>query len=242
VLKSVETSVFTEAVAQRTASLRELLSEFRRESLRNTSEHFIRGVQAVVDAVDLFHENRMRFSDENLAGRPDFQDEQKRFYSQISLQLLAQVHQKYLPLLYSGRQQNEYLVLPSIRRAISLFQSDVELSMIPAFDFNYAFDGGLESFVEKTVNKLEGYLDSKNKGSITSVLNLQQKHPRWITFVHFPVAERNSVLNLVVLAHEIGHLVDQITGLYKKLPFELDKESYNRRFDEVLRLPMQRNA
>ena len=241
-MKSLETSVFVDAVAQKTASLRELLAEFRRESLRNTSQHFIRGVQAVVDAVEAFHKNRMRHTNENFSNQSSFQDEQKRFYSKLSLQLLAQVHEKYLPLLYSGRQQNEFLVLPSIRRAISLFQSEVELSLVPSCEFNYMYDGGMENFVEKTVGILEQYLDAKNKGAVRAVLDPGQKHPRWITFVHFPVVERNSALNLVILGHEIGHLIDQIRQLYKQLPFELEKESYNKSFEEVCGSPMRTKA
>lgn len=241
-MRSLETSVFIDAVAEKTASLRELLLEFRRESLRNTSQHFIRGVQAVVDAVEAFHENRMRHADQNFTNQPSFQDEQKRFYSKLSLQLLAQVHEKYLPLLYSGRQQNEYLVLPSIRRAISLFQADVELSLVPSCEFNYMYDGGMENFVEKTVEILEQYLDAKNKGAVRAVVDSEQKHPRWITFVHFPVVERNSALNLVILAHEIGHLIDQIRQLYKQLTFELEKESYNKSFEEVCGSPMRAKA
>lgn len=180
----------------------------------------------------------MQYSDQNLSSAPAFQEEQKRFYSRISLQLLAQVHQKYLPLLYSGRQQNEYLVLPSIRRAIALFQAGVELSLVPSFEFNYMYDGGMENFVEKTVSILENHLDTQSKGAVRSILDPGQPFPRWITFVHFPIVERNSALNLVILAHELGHLIDQILDLYKGLLFELEKETYNKRLEEVLSSPI----
>jgi hypothetical protein len=50
---------------------------------------------------------------------------------------------------------------------------------------------------------------------------------RWVTFLHFPVADRDSALSLCILAHELEHFVDEANKIYQKLlPMELDKDSF----------------
>lgn len=238
-MKSLESSVLVQAVNQKIGGLRELLREFQQESARNVSEHFLRGVEAILDAVEVFHQNRLKHCEESFATNPDFQDEQKRFYSHLALQILAKVHENYLPLLYASRYHNEYLVKPSIERALSLFQPDVELTLVPSFEYNFMYYGGLEKFVERTVLTLESYLDNKNKGVVSAVLAKGPQHPRWITFIHFPLVERDSALNLVILIHELGHLVDQVKEIYKSfLPIQLDRTSYKSQLETLCKLPV----
>ena len=180
----------------------------------------------------------MKHSEQNFGHDPEFQNEQKKFYSKISLQLLAEVHEKYLPLLYFGREQGEYWVLPSIRRALAIFQPDIELSVVPGFEFNYAYDGGMEDFVKRTVEKLERYLDKKNRGTVLQILTGEAQHPRWISFIHFPLIESSSALNLVTLAHELGHLIDQVLKIYVSIPVELEKSSYTKKLEEICKSPI----
>jgi hypothetical protein len=236
-LTSIPTSVYIGAVYQRAAALRDLVSEFRIESLRYTSEHFVKGIQTVLDAIERFHQNRMLYLNK-FSANPEFQDEQQRFFSKLALDLLAEVHQKYLPLLYSGKQQSEHWILPSLRRAIAVFDPSVELSLIPTYDFNYVYDGGMENFVEDTISKLENHLDAANKGVMREGIAPGDSQGRKITFIQFPLGERGSALNLVILTHEVAHLVDQIVRVFDGKELKLEPESYNRNFEEFYHSPV----
>src|SRR5258708_20822116 len=218
------------------SSTRELLLGFRSDSRRSVSEQFLNGIDCLVDAIEIFHGNRLE-NVKRISSDAAFAEEQNRFYSRICFQLLVNIHQNYLPLLYAGRENNEFFLLPSIDRAIAWFQSDVELSLLPSFRFNYTYNGDLENFVERTVDKLEKYLDVGMKGVGKAAINIPVS--RWITFIHFPIAHRDSALDLVVISHEVAHLIDQTRALYKKFfPITLDKPSFTKEIEENCKLPL----
>jgi hypothetical protein len=147
----------------------------------------------------------------------------------VALQILGALHQQYLPLLHAESQRNEYLVYPSIDRAVRLFTQSFELTLVPDFRYNYAFDGK-ENFASSEIESLEEHSDQNTKSALAA-LRGKTALKQWITFLHFPVADRDSALNLFVLAHELGHLVDEANKIYQKLlPLELDKAS----FDELV--------
>jgi hypothetical protein len=238
-MNCVPADVFLDAVSQKLAVLRELVAEFQRSSPRNTSAEFVRGVSTLLSAVEKFNQNRVQYCETTYGSDAIKKDEQVKFYCKISLRLLNAIHKNYLPLLFSAKQHNEYLILPSINRALQLFEDGIELTLIPDFVFNYMFVGGMENFVENTINWLESNIDAKNSGAVRAVLDGAPTHPRWITFVHFPLSERDSALNLVILAHELAHLVDQVKQLYKTfLPIVLEKNSFKKRLDELCKAPM----
>jgi hypothetical protein len=77
---------------------------------------------------------------------------------------------------------------------------------------------------------LEKNSDPDTKAALAA-LRREAALTQWIVFLHFPVADRDSALNLCVLAHELGHFVDETNKIYKGLlPIELDKAS----FDELV--------
>src|SRR4029077_2571629 len=128
-----------------------------------------------------------------------------------------------LPYLDASRQQNDYLILPSVIRGVHLLEKDVEIILIPQFEYCYGFVG-FQDFVKKAVRQLEKSLDPETK---TKFLERAETSPKWNAFLSYPIAEKDSALNLTVLAHELAHLADQATGFYKRLlPLKLDEASF----------------
>jgi hypothetical protein len=235
-LKSRDSSLFIGAVRQLIDTTRDLILGFRSDPRKNVSKHFLNGIDCVVDAIEVFHKNRLEFIQKS-TNDSEFAEEQRWFYSRICFQLLISIHQNYLPLLYQSRENNEYFLLPSIDRAIAWFEPDVELSLLPSFRFNYTYNGGLEDFVKRTIDKLEKHLDVENRGTVKSAVKTHV--PRWITFIHFPIAHRDSALELAIISHEVGHLIDQTRGLYKIFfPITLDKTTFKKETEDLCKLPL----
>jgi len=165
-----------------------------------------------------------------LSGNPRELDDQIAFNAKVALRIISAVHQQYLPLLHAGSQRNEYLIHPSIERAVELFTEDsFELTLVPDFEYNYGFVGK-EHFGSREIEQLEKHSDQNTKAALTALRD-KSSLKRWITFLYFPVADRDSALNLCVLAHELGHFVDRAKEIYQKLlPIELDETS----FDELV--------
>jgi hypothetical protein len=234
-LESIDATLHTDSVVNTIANLRDLLSEFSSDSHSRVSEPFLNGVASVIRAVEVFFQCRLKAINKSGAQK-ELRQEETQFLCQICLQLLINIHQNYLPLLYASKQNNEYLILPSITRAVGKYHAGVELTLLPEFRFNYTYNGGLEDFVNQTVEKLEKQLDDESKGSVRAAVT--SATPRWITFIHFPLAHRDSALNLVVLFHEVGHLIDQTGQLFHKfLPIKLVKTVFEEELEKLCTLP-----
>jgi len=227
-VQSIDQETYLEVFEQKLHSLRKLISDLARGLPPRMSEDFIKGLKLITDAVETFLHRRIESLKTTFAGNLHELEAQVAFHTKVALQILGAIHQQYLPLLHAETQRNEYLIYPSIEKALSLFVAagDVELTLVPSFEYNYAFEGR-ENFANREIKLLEVHSD---QGTREALAALRGKTPlkRWITFLHFPVADRDSALNLCVLTHELGHLVDGANKIYEKLlPIELDKASFD---------------
>ncbi len=198
---------------------------------KGSSQEFIRGLRLVVDAVDTFLLHRTTYLRTALAANPNELDTQIAFNAKVALRILGRIHQEYLPLLHAGSQSNEYLIKPSIDGTIKAFTDSFELTLVPDFEYNYCFVG-IERFGLNEIEFLEKHADISTKAALSGVKREAGSLPQWITFLHFPVADRDSALGLCILAHELGHLVDKTKKIYESLlPIEFDKNSFDQMVD-----------
>jgi len=235
-VQSIDQKTYLEVFEQKLHSLRKLVQDLRRGLPNRTSDQFIQGLNLIIDAVELFLHQRVDNLKAALAGNPLELAEQIAFHSKVALRILGALHEEYLPLLHAESQRNEYLVYPSIDRAVRLFTESFELTLVPDFEYNYAFVGK-ENFASREIELLEAHSDQGTKSALAA-LRGKTALKQWITFLHFPVADRDSALNLCVLAHELAHLVDEATKIYQKLlPIELDKSSFDELVDARCNTP-----
>jgi len=228
-VQSIDQKTYLEVFEQKLHSLRKLVQDLQRGLPSQTSEQFIQGLDLIIEAVELFLRRRVENLKTTLSGNPKALSEQIVFHAKVALQILGALHQQYLPLLHAESQRNEYLLYPSIDRAVREFTKSFELTLVPDFEYNYAFDGK-ENFASREIELLEKHSDLDTQAVLT-ILRNKRVLKQWITFLHFPVADRDSALNLCVLVHELGHLVDETNKIYLELlPIELDRTS----FDELV--------
>ncbi len=78
------------------------------------------------------------------------------------------------------------------------------------------------------------YVDTtKQKARIDAANQL----PQDVAFVSFPALDKSSALNLAVASHELGHLVDYVLGIYKKiLPLTLDQPTFDSAVQQEVQL------
>jgi hypothetical protein len=220
-------AVFATAVGQRVEALTSLLDDYERDLPPGTCERFLRGLKSISDALVVFHEESLSHARSSYGDDPATQNEQIVFYSNLVLRVLRNIHEEYLPFLDSGTHQNEYSVLPSILRVVRLFENDVEVTLIPKFEYCYGFVG-FQQFVSRVLDILEKHAPAPLSGKWTQV-RAKAASPKITAFLLYPVAERDSALRLAVLAHELAHLVDQIQLLYREcLPLKLEPDSFNK--------------
>lgn len=229
-MQSIDQKTYLEVFEQKLHSIQKLILDLARGLPPGISEDFINGLKLITEAVEIFLHRRVGNLGATFAGKPQELEAQIAFHAKVALQIVGSIHQQYLPLLHAEAQRNEYLIYPSIERALRLFVADgFELTLVPSFEYNYAFEGR-ENFASSTIKLLEAHSDQGTREALAAFRN-KTTLKRWITFLHFPVADRDSALNLCVLAHELGHLVDEANRIYEKLlPIELDKAS----FDELV--------
>lgn len=241
-MQSIDQKTYLAVVGQKLYSVRNLIRDLRRALPAASSRHFIDSLNLITDAVETFQLHQVNYLRASLVHDPDELETQVSFTARVALRILAIIHQQYLPLLHAGSRRNEYLIAPSIERAVSLFTSDFELTLVPDFEYNYAFVG-IEAFAAREIEKLEKHSDQPTKAALAIVKGKAAGIKRWITFLHFPMADRDSAMSLCILAHELAHLVDKTQQTYQKLvPKELDKDSFeklvaNRRSSPVQAVP-----
>ena len=241
-MQSIDQRTYLAVVGQKLYSVRNLIRDLRRALPAASSRHFIDSLNLITDAVETFQLQQVNYLRASLAHDPDELETQVSFTARVALRILAIIHQQYLPLLHAGSRRNEYLIAPSIERAVGLFTSDFELTLVPDFEYNYAFVG-IETFAAGEIEKLERHSDLPTKAALAIFKGKAVGIKRWITFLHFPMADRDSAMNLCILAHELAHLVDKTQQIYQKLvPKELDKDSFeklvaNRRSSPVQAVP-----
>ena len=224
-MQCVDQKTYLAVLEEKLYSLRKLVLDLERVLPSKASNQFIQGLRLIIDAVDTFHRHRLKYLKANLSGNPQQLEVQVAFDAKIGLRILGSVHQQYLPLLHAESQRNEYLFYPSLERAIRLFTDSFELTLVPDFEYNYAFDGR-ENFANHEIEILERHSDQETKEALAK-LRTTQNLKRWITFLHFPVADRDSALNLCILAHELAHFVDSSAKIYQQLlPITLDKDTF----------------
>jgi hypothetical protein len=231
-VQSIHQETYLEVFEQKLHSLQKLTLDLGRGLPPGISEDFKKGLKLITEADEIFLRLRVENLKTIFAGKPQELEAQITFHAKVALQILGAIHQQYLPLLHAETQRNEYLIYPSIERALRLFVAadGFELTLVPSFEYNYAFEGR-ENFASNTIKSLEGHSDQGTREALAAVRS-KTTLKRWITFLHFPVADRDSALNLCVLAHELGHLVDQANKIYEKLlPIELDKASFDEMVD-----------
>jgi hypothetical protein len=236
-VQSIDQKTYLDVFEQKLYSLRKLVQDLQRGLPPPKPEQFIQGLNLIIDAVETFLSRRIASLQGALAGNPDALAAQIAFHAKVALQVLGSIHEQYLPLLHAESQHNEYLIKPSIDRAVGLFtKSGFELTLIPDFQYNYAFDGK-ENFATREVELLERHSDPDTKAALVKLRN-EAALKQWIVFLHFPVAERDSALKLCILAHELGHFVDETNKIYRKLlPIELDKDSFEQLVKTKGKLP-----
>lgn len=230
-MQSIDQETYLKVFDQKLHSLQKLTLDLARGLPQGISDDFIKGLKLITEAVEIFLRLRVENLRATLAGDSHELDAQITFHAKVALQILGAIHQQYLPLLHAETQRNEYLIYPSIEKALRPFVAagSFELTLVPSFEYNYAFEGK-ENFASSKIELLERHSDQGTRAALTA-LRGKTTLKRWITFLHFPVADRDSALNLCVLAHELGHFIDEANTIYEKLlPIELDKAS----FDELV--------
>lgn len=229
-MDSIDQKTYLEVVKQKLHTLRKLTEDLERPLPSKTAHKFIEGVRYILDAIDIFLLYRINYLKATLSGNPGELAAQIAFNAKVALRILGAIHRQYFPLLHAASQPSEYLFQPSIDRAVKLFAKDCELTLVPDFEYNYAFVG-IERFAATEIGLLEAHSDHATKVALEPIKQKAAGLPQWVSFLHFPVADRDSALNLCILAHELAHLVDKTAQVYQKLmPIELDKDS----FDELV--------
>ena len=229
-MQCIDQKTYLAVFDEKLYSVRKLIQELERGLHSRASGEFIQGLRLIVEAADTFLQHRVKNLQTTLAGKPQQLEVEVAFNAKVALRILGSVHQQYLPLLHAESQRNEYLFYPSIERAVSLFTDSSELTLVPDFEYNYAFEGK-EFFANREIELLEKHSDQDTRKALAD-LRIKTSLKRWITFLHFPVADRDSALNLCILAHELGHLIDATTKIYQTtLPIELDKASFEELVD-----------
>jgi len=235
-VQGIDQKTYQQVFEQKLHSLRKLVLDLERGLPPRTSAQFILGLNLIIDAVELFLRDRTENLNATFASNPPELAEQIAFHAKVALQILGALHQKYLPLLHAETQRNEYLLYPSIDRAVREVTKSFELTLVPDFVYNYAFVGK-ENFASREIELLAERSDQSTKAALNA-LRSKSTLKQWITFLHFPVADRDSALNLCVLAHELGHLVDKTNKIYEKLlPIELDKASFDQLVETRCKTP-----
>ena len=184
-MDSIDQKTYLSVVKQKLHELRKLTDDLERSLPPQTSCKFIEGIKYIFEAVDSFLLFRVNYLQTTLSGDPDELSRQIAFNAKVALRILGAIHRQYFPLLHAASQRSEHLIQPSIERAVKLFAKDCELTLVPDFEYNYAFVG-MERFGAREIEVLEAHSDNATKAALAPIKQRAAALPQWITFLHFP--------------------------------------------------------
>lgn len=224
-----------EAVTQKLFTLRNLVLEYEVAIPQFACRHFLSSLKLILDAIEASCSEAIPHY-KNVYSDISLREQNISEYCLAILQLCASLESKYLEKLHLATAESDYTILPSLQRLMQLFEPNVELTLVPTFDYTFGC-GGLKDFVKQHIDELFFV-------SPTTRTRLEQQAasltlPEWIAFVSFPLVERDNALLLSAISHELAHLIERSQKpkplSTQLLPGELDKVSFEGYVQELWR-------
>lgn len=215
-----------DAVAQKVFALRRRLDEYEAHLLPGVRLSFLSEIRILIDCIEETHQEERKYLQEVFSSEPDLLRSEITAYSQISLRILSNIHEKFIPLLHSSSQEGVHAVQQAIQRVIRQLETrdKLELALIPQFEYTYGL-----TWLPSVVGIHIKMLKYRNKKKERAQLRRTKRLPKWTAFLAYPIVEKESALNLVAIVHELAHLVDFVQGLENRcLPITLDRQSFNK--------------
>jgi hypothetical protein len=229
----VDANSLSDAVYQKVQSIGVLLDEHEAALPHKSCEEFIKGIRIVLSAVAEYHHEWVQhvsisYTDESSIGAMLI-----RQTSSDCLRIVGNIEEELLSLLDASLRQPTFLIQPTLERAIAAIGTSpsFELTLVPGSAYRYGFFGK-SGFVTTELEKFSKFASKEAK------LNEASDLPQWTFFLMYPVVERDSALNQVVLAHELAHLINELHDVVARiLPAELDAASFSSLVREVGKSP-----
>ena len=210
-----------DAVQHQVHSIRSLLDEYEAALPQSTCKKFLTGIRLIVWAVEDYHKEWCGYLSSAYGDKPGLRSTMLRSTSENCIEVLSNVQQELLPLIDASLRQPPFLIQPTLERGISLFtKTDFEFTLAPSFRYQYAFVGK-HKFVATELERMGNF--SAREERLKQALEL----PEWNFFLAYPLVERESALNQVVMAHELAHVVSHLGNIHDPLlPSSLDAASF----------------
>ena len=234
-MEFLEPQSLADAVHEKIYYIRLLLAGYEAELPAATCVDFVKSIRLVLTAVEDYHSEWQTYLASAWPQDLEIRSDLVRSTSKIALAILRNIERDLLPSLRSSLLQSPYLIKQMMERVIAPVASakDIELTLVPTFDYVYGFSGTLD-IAASLVEKLGGYRNKQQHLAEAAAL------PKWTVFLSFPLVEYESALNQVVLAHELAHLLTHLQDLPSKLkPFTLDETSFVALVAEVNESPLR---
>jgi hypothetical protein len=230
-VKFVAADAMSEAVSQRLHGVGLLLDEYKAALPQTGCHKFLQGIRILLSAVGSYHLEWCEHIDRSYADSPSVRADLLRSVSSNCLELLRNIQEEFLPLIEISLRQPPFLIQPAFEYSISVFarSAEFELTLVPAFGYHYGFYGKHE-FVQTALSKLGHFTKSDY------YINEAKALPPWSFFLVYPIVERESALNQVVVIHEVAHVISELRDIHTKvLPtsLDLDKEAFDAYVKEV---------
>jgi hypothetical protein len=227
-----------DAVGQKVHSVGELLDEHEATLPYESCKYFIKGIRIVLAAVEDYHAEWLEHINSLYSDNPGMRAVLIRQTSTNCLEILANIEESLLSLLDSSLRQPLFLIQPTLERVIATICNrppPFELTLIPGYGYRYGFWGSCD-FVSTELKKLS---DFETKASR---IEEASKLPRWIFFLVYPLVERNSALNQVVIVHELAHVINELCDLHSSvLPSSIEQTSFAAWVAEAEQSPKMQN-
>lgn len=214
-----------EAVSDELYSLNTLLEEYRHKPglPEQTRIHFLEAIQLIIDTVAEFHKDRNAFCNKRYSKNEQKREKQLIFYSNICVRTLTDLHSLLFPHLEASMRHANSKIYPSIIRGVRVFEEDVHLTLISGFEYNF----GIEVYFDLVTSFITPFIGSMDESKVNEILEKVKKFKKWHAFVSYPIGAKESALNLTIIAHELGHLVDFTEPITEGfLPIKLDEKSF----------------